>query len=108
MDIKLVKNEKLNSTNRAREIHFIEIKVSKLENIDDVLAEKFIRDIVGVNFNLDFTDEMYEKIKITEKELEELKEKNIWYADVINKDDFVKAFTIAIAKRRDLYESNVQ
>ena len=38
--------------------------------------------------DLDFTDEMYEKIKITEKELEELKEKNIWYADVINKDDF--------------------
>ena len=31
---------------------------------------------------------MYDKVKITEKELEELKEKNIWYADVVNKDDF--------------------
>ena len=38
--------------------------------------------------DLEFTDEMYDKIKITDKELEELKEKNIWYADVVNKDDF--------------------
>lgn len=38
--------------------------------------------------DLEFTDEMYDKIKITDKELDELKEKNIWYADVINKDDF--------------------
>lgn len=36
----------------------------------------------------EFSDEMYDKVKITEKELEELKEKNIWYADVVNKDDF--------------------
>lgn len=63
MDIKLVKNEKLNDTYRAREIHFIEIKVNKLENVDDVLAEKFIRDIVGVNFDLDFTDETWNDIK---------------------------------------------
>lgn len=38
--------------------------------------------------DLEFSDEMFEKVKITEKELKELKEKNIWYADVINKDDF--------------------
>ena len=38
--------------------------------------------------DLEFSDEMYDKVKITEKELEELKEKNIWYADVVNKDDF--------------------
>ena len=38
--------------------------------------------------DLEFSDEMFEKIKIKEKELEELKETNIWYADVVNKDDY--------------------
>ena len=63
MEIKLVKNETLNSINRAKEIHFIEIKVNKLENIDEELAGKFIRDIIGINFNLDFTDETWNDIK---------------------------------------------
>ena len=63
MDIKVVKNEKLNSTYRAKEMHFIEIKVNKLENVDENLADKFIRDIVGINFNLDFTNETWNDIK---------------------------------------------
>ena len=63
MDIKVVKNEKLKSTNRAKEMHFIEIKVNKLENVDENLADKFIRDIVGINFNLDFTNETWNDIK---------------------------------------------
>lgn len=63
MEIKLVKNEMLNITDRAKEIHFIEIKLSKLGNIDEELAEKFIRDIIEFNFNLDFTDETWNDIK---------------------------------------------
>lgn len=34
MEIKLVNNEKINNSNRAKEIHFIEIMVDKIENID--------------------------------------------------------------------------
>lgn len=38
--------------------------------------------------DLDFSDDMLEKLKITKSELDELNEKNILYLDVINKYDF--------------------
>ncbi len=38
--------------------------------------------------DLDFSDDMLEKLKITKSELTELTEKNILYLDVINKYDF--------------------
>lgn len=38
--------------------------------------------------DLDFSDDMFEKLKITKSELTELTEKNILYLDVINKYDF--------------------
>lgn len=38
--------------------------------------------------DLDFSDDMLERLKITKSELDELTEKNILYLDVINKYDF--------------------
>lgn len=38
--------------------------------------------------DLEFTDKMLEKLQITDDEKEDLTDKNIWYVDVINKDDF--------------------
>ena len=38
--------------------------------------------------DLEFSDDMLEKLKITKSELDELNEKNILYLDVINKYDF--------------------
>lgn len=38
--------------------------------------------------DLDFTDEMLNKLKITEKEINDIKEKNILYLDVKNKYDY--------------------
>lgn len=38
--------------------------------------------------DLDFSDDMLERVKITKSELDELVEKNILYLDVINKYDF--------------------
>lgn len=63
MEIKLVKNETLENINRAKKIQFIEIMVNKFGNVDEELADKFIRDIVGINFNLDFTTETWNDIK---------------------------------------------
>lgn len=36
----------------------------------------------------EFTDEMFEKLKITDKEKADIKEKDIWYVDVIDKYTF--------------------
>ena len=63
MEIKLINNEKINNSNRAKEIHFIEIMVDKIENIDEELAEKFLRDILKQNIHLDFTQETWNDIK---------------------------------------------
>lgn len=63
MEIKLVNNEKINNSNRAEEIHFIEIMVDKIENIDEELAEKFLRDVIKQNIHLDFTKETWSDIK---------------------------------------------
>jgi len=38
--------------------------------------------------DIDFSDEMYRKLEITDRELEELKAKSIWYVDVVDKYDF--------------------
>ena len=56
------------------------------------------------------TEEIFNKLKKIKKvDLYGLETNYIIISlPLINKDDFVKAFTIAIAKRRDLYESNVQ
>jgi hypothetical protein len=63
MEIKLIKNEKINNIDRAKEIHLIEIKVNKIENIDEELAEKFLRDIIKQNIHLDFTKETWNDVK---------------------------------------------
>lgn len=71
MNIKVIKNEKIKNTNRARDIHFIEINVNKIENIDEKLAEKFLEDIILQNTHLDFTLETWNDIKnIIEDKLE--------------------------------------
>ena len=38
--------------------------------------------------DLEFTDEMLERLKFTEAEIKEMTEKNILYLDVINKYEF--------------------
>lgn len=38
--------------------------------------------------DLEFTDEMFENLKITKEELEQLQDINIWYVNVENKEDF--------------------
>ena len=63
MEIKLIQNEKITNTIRAEEIHLIEVNVDKLESVDEELAEKFLRDIIIENFNLDFTNETWNDIK---------------------------------------------
>jgi hypothetical protein len=63
MEFKLIKNEVLHNTNRANKIRFIEIEVNKLEEVDEELAEKFIRDIVKFNCRLAFTKETWNDIK---------------------------------------------
>lgn len=63
MEIKLIKNEKIINNIRAEEIRLIEVNVDKLESIDEELAEKFLRDIIIENFNLDFTNETWNDIK---------------------------------------------
>ena len=63
MNIKVIKNEKIQNTNRAKDIHFIEINVNQIENIDEKLAEKFLDDIIMQNIHLDFTTETWNDIK---------------------------------------------
>jgi len=63
MDIKLVKNELIKNSERAEQVHYIEINVSKIESIDEELAEKFIKDIISLNCRLNFTDETWKDIK---------------------------------------------
>ncbi len=38
--------------------------------------------------DLEFTDEMFEELKITKQEFREMEKINIWYLDVKNKEDF--------------------
>lgn len=63
MEFKIINKEKINITKRAEEINLIEIQVNKAENVDEELAEKFIRDVININFNLDFTNETWKDIK---------------------------------------------
>lgn len=63
MRIKLIKNELIDNNERAEQLHYIEINVSKIENIDEELAEKFINDIISLNCRLDFTEETWKDIK---------------------------------------------
>lgn len=50
--------------------------------------EPSVRRCIVSTIDVDFTDEMYKKLEITERELLNLKEKSIWYVDVIDKYDF--------------------
>lgn len=63
MEFKLTKNEVIHNTNRANKIRFIEIEVNKLEEVDEELAEKFVRDIFKFNCRLSFTKETWNDIK---------------------------------------------
>lgn len=63
MNFKVIKNEKINTSFRAKKVHFIEIQVKDLKSIDNELADKFIRDVLYANFNLDFTNETWKDIK---------------------------------------------
>ena len=63
MRIRLIKNELIDNNERAEQLHYIEINVSKIENIDEELAEKFINDIISLNCRLDFTEETWKDIK---------------------------------------------
>ena len=38
--------------------------------------------------DIEFTDEMFENLKITNEEFDKMKEINIWYVDIENKEDF--------------------
>ena len=38
--------------------------------------------------DLEFTDEMLDSIKITEDEIKEMKDINIWYVNIENKQDY--------------------
>lgn len=63
MDIKLVKNELIKNSERVEQVHYIEINVSKIESVDEELAEKFIKDILSLNCRLNFTVETWKDIK---------------------------------------------
>ena len=63
MEIKLIKNEIIKNSKRSEKIKFVEISVSKIEEVDIELAEKFIKDIVNFNCRLDFTKETWKDVK---------------------------------------------
>lgn len=63
MEIKLIKNEIIKKSKRSEKIKFVEISVSKIEEVDIELAEKFIKDIVNFNCRLDFTKETWKDVK---------------------------------------------
>lgn len=64
MKINLINKETINNSYRADEVHFYEIEVKDINDIDKEFAEKFIRDIIDFNFRLEFTQETWEDIKM--------------------------------------------
>lgn len=77
MEIKVIENEKIDYSKRADEIHFIDVKVNKVNDVDKEFAEKFVRDILSYNFTLEFTTDTWEYIKeLFIDKLEKMKKPN--------------------------------
>ncbi len=88
----------------------LEASISMSDFVKKASVEKMAIPIFIAHGGTETTEKIFEELsKIKKVRLYDLETTYIIISlPLIDKDDFVKAFTIAIAERRDLYESNVQ
>lgn len=88
----------------------LETSISMSDFVKKASVEKIAIPIFIAHGGTETTEKIFEELnKIKKVTLYDLETTYIIISlPLIDKDDFVKAFTMAIAERRDLYESNVQ
>lgn len=88
----------------------LEASISMSDFVKKASVEKIAIPIFIAHGGAETTEKIFEELsKIKKVALYDLETTYIIISlPLIDKDDFVKAFTMAIAERRDLYESNVQ
>lgn len=88
----------------------LEVSVSMSEFIEKASVKRIGIPIFIAHGGSETTQEIFEKLSTIERvTLYDLETNYIIISlPLIDKDEFIKAFTLAIAERRDLYESNVR